>query len=54
MQVEGGGSWKAINGAPYEPYTNRTDSGGITTRWLTSEVHVPFTLSLEEAAVVAT
>jgi hypothetical protein len=32
---------------PTAPYTNRTD-GSITTRWLTPEATVPFSISLEQ------
>jgi hypothetical protein len=49
LQVADEASWRVIHSIPTAPYTNRTD-GAITTRWLTPEAHVPFSISLEAAA----
>ncbi|KAF6251927.1 hypothetical protein COO60DRAFT_576641 [Scenedesmus sp. NREL 46B-D3] len=46
-QVADAASWLVIHSMPTEPYTNRTD-GAITTRWLTPDVTVPFSISLEQ------
>lgn len=46
VQVADAASWAVIDSIPYEPYTTRT-SGGYTTRWLTPNATVPFSLSME-------
>ena len=46
-QVADDESWAVIDSVPFEPYFNRTDSGGITTRWLDQSVTTPFQLSVE-------
>lgn len=47
MQVADDASWLVIDRFPYEPYTTRTDSGNITTRWLKQEATVPFSIASE-------
>uniref|UniRef100_A0A7S0RB62 Peptidylprolyl isomerase n=1 Tax=Chlamydomonas leiostraca TaxID=1034604 RepID=A0A7S0RB62_9CHLO len=46
-KVEDDESWATIAAIPMEPFTTLTDSGNITTRWLTPDAHIPFKLTLE-------